>query len=1515
MLPSGSGGSSLTSVSGVPPRAVTSRGRGSAALCPTHPEPVSDPTAEASECFFEALVRILATSHLDVLRSLERFAQFTVAPGVPSDGMLAALIQRGSGTQRLNDESARSSRSSLTRLIGFARRGERPFRLEWLAAIDTAAGLSTVDSHQLRVLLDGEVRPEARRAANLTRVAETLAQRASASDGSVNDVDLMRTVLEVATQLTAASAAAAAFSRPQQDLMQTVRVRVGDAPVSLTRSAAGVSTDESRGSSVLEPTSEDLAETVVWQPEKVPWRSVVVRGNAGLGKTWLLRHHAATVAGVALRRSDLDEVPQLVFFADCAAWARMLPPDPNRRTIIDAVVEASLKAVLSDKDLERVIELTRRAQRVGQVFVCLDAFDEVPHEFRERARRGLAYFDSSSTRVVLASRPGALAALDDIPIPHGVEVGLVGFGTADRDSFLSTWFDGRPRDRRLVVEAIRTTPSLESLTRIPLMAAFVCRLADETGHVPERSVDIRRGILLGLLSGRWRETPGKRAIEPEAPPDAEARLRCLGHAMAELASGWRGWEDTMARSGLIAALRSAPDYDLVETGARRRRDRWREMSGANETTLEPDDFVLWELLFDGVLVEDLSTLSPACRMVHRVLHETAIAAHVAQQSPAESWASLSPHRWFDLDWDDVFTSVAEMATNPLPLLEKLFEEPSDAWHEQLFRASRCAAAARVVDELTIGRMVDRCVAVARSHRAFDRDRAVDALNKLAATANRRVISTLESVVDEDGLAASARLGIAIALNSVDRAVGRAVVREVLADRSAPIRHRLRAARALLLQADANDMQELTLTLMEDGDTDFRAGLAEVIAAADTVDVDTKVTLIEEVSLPPDIRGAIARGVVFSSEAGRTKALALLENPRIGWVLKAQIAGAALRSTAAPDPAVTAATRRLVENPNLPTSVAASLALAMLESGDGAVLELATRLTTSSGRVLDWTARERLARAVAAHGEDGCDLLFRTALDQRKDIGTRVRAIAALVGARHADGAEYARTVIRDAQAPLYVRARVAEALITAGDPEVVVTALDLLESSDLEGEFERSLCVTLLRAGVTDAIPHARAILERSRDVSDREPIVVALLSLGDDGARAVRDMALDASAPIAGRAQLAIALAGSSAAPIAWDLIVDAPEDMPRFMRHRVLVRLARWHPVPQVAQLLLELLADTDLAYRSLYDLVRAPRVAEDTVKDCITPVWRATTVEPAAGSAGSKHDLVALMKSVLPEDVSEQLVHRNARVFHGRLQTRVGIAMATLMTQAELDEMEQIQAEALDDASEWLESHFPGYDEVVQQELAAELEDFRRSMEATPSADEREDVSALRFISDLASAIDHWVRLLNDGAFQEAAQILGDTPELARPEAIALVEIATAVEPYWPDLAAAHYLLSVAHSASEGRAQELLVDSDVTRVQLHLLLDAGRGQELIGAAGLATLQSTDDASSYFYASLGAVLEDEIELAVALMGESAERASDDQRAQATQTIIGIGQVHRLDQALVQALCDVLNGVGSSDS
>jgi hypothetical protein len=260
------------------------------------------------------------------------------------------------------------------------------------------------------------------------------------------------------------------------------------------------------------PPGEHPAGTTVHLPAEEVLRDhdrVLLRGDAGSGKTTLVQWLAVTAAG-----GDDGRVPFV------------LP----LRTLIRAGALPAPAAFLTAVGcpLTPPEGWAERVLTAGRALVLVDGLDEIPAADRHRTRDWLLGLIQAfpGNRWLLTSRPTAVRP-DWLAAEGFRELVLAPMRRADVATFVRRWHAAAraPEYEARLLDALRTKRDLARLATNPLMCGLICALHRERrGYLPTGRKELYDAALAMLLARRDRER-GMGALDtPELGEEAQLEL-------------------------------------------------------------------------------------------------------------------------------------------------------------------------------------------------------------------------------------------------------------------------------------------------------------------------------------------------------------------------------------------------------------------------------------------------------------------------------------------------------------------------------------------------------------------------------------------------------------------------------------------------------------------------------------------------------------------------------------------------------------------------------------------------------------------------------------------------------------------------------------------------------------------------------------------------------------------------------------------------------------------------------
>jgi formylglycine-generating enzyme required for sulfatase activity/predicted MPP superfamily phosphohydrolase/energy-coupling factor transporter ATP-binding protein EcfA2 len=237
---------------------------------------------------------------------------------------------------------------------------------------------------------------------------------------------------------------------------------------------------------------------------------ILVRGNAGMGKTTLIKHLAYTITRERAPESLCGHLPVVVFLKDL--WPiyekEKLPTDTTADVTFTKLLEVYLQNRVSTLDMAVVESYLSR----NRILFLLDGLDEVPEYFRGMLVELAAQFrvKYKHNRFLVTSRP---YGIDGTVKKHFGEF-LQDIEPLDDEKvndFIYKWFrvvSGQAEGLAKATAAemigdIKNNEHVKVFTQNPLLLTAVCILYLDNKRLPDQRAELYRRIVDNLLYRRF----------------------------------------------------------------------------------------------------------------------------------------------------------------------------------------------------------------------------------------------------------------------------------------------------------------------------------------------------------------------------------------------------------------------------------------------------------------------------------------------------------------------------------------------------------------------------------------------------------------------------------------------------------------------------------------------------------------------------------------------------------------------------------------------------------------------------------------------------------------------------------------------------------------------------------------------------------------------------------------------------------------------------------------------------
>ena len=380
-----------------------------------------------------------------------------------------------------------------------------------------------------------------------------------------------------------------------------------------------------------------------WEQVRAAQDRLMVLGDPGMGKSWLLRLEAHRLAEAALAvpggpAIGADAAVPVLSRADVLAAA------PGKYTLAEVAAWYLVRdGFLPARSRERMRDLIAG----GGAVLLVDSLDEVPREApvgggqapRKRLEDLLARWAEQCPRArfVVASR---LAGHTPLSVRDVEEAELLPFTPRDISASVQAW--NLPDQAGDWLRGQLANPAVAGMARVPLLLTLICSLAaDPYQRSKKENLPGTRVALYGEVV--WRFLSGAhRASEYGAPAPAldqasrQHLLDVLTHVAVTFARDPRGWIDRMRYQELADAVEGAGDV-LADLGG---------SPGAVIDQLAGKAGILVPAGNPAAGEQDYVFL-------HRTLAEYLVARYLHDLDARSRMEIIAGHQWFDPDWAEV----------------------------------------------------------------------------------------------------------------------------------------------------------------------------------------------------------------------------------------------------------------------------------------------------------------------------------------------------------------------------------------------------------------------------------------------------------------------------------------------------------------------------------------------------------------------------------------------------------------------------------------------------------------------------------------------------------------------------------------------------------------------------------------------------------------------------------------------------------------------------------------------
>jgi len=270
----------------------------------------------------------------------------------------------------------------------------------------------------------------------------------------------------------------------------------------------------------LEDSEKDLetGEPSVIDIEELMGRKklILLRGDAGTGKTTLVKHLAYTISHNTCHKSLRGYLPVMVFLKDLWLIYSEEMQKNNRKIIFEDLLIRCLEKNKCKLPWETVSNYLAHQK----VLFLMDGLDEVPGRLRPDLVDIMAQFqfDNKENRFLLTGRPHGISGKAEARFGDDLQ-DIDPLDDKKVKDFITKWFravSGRAAGLGEVtaegmISDIRQHEHISVFTRNPLLLTAVCILYQDGKRIPDQRADLYNRIIDNLIHRRFHDPaqPGK----------------------------------------------------------------------------------------------------------------------------------------------------------------------------------------------------------------------------------------------------------------------------------------------------------------------------------------------------------------------------------------------------------------------------------------------------------------------------------------------------------------------------------------------------------------------------------------------------------------------------------------------------------------------------------------------------------------------------------------------------------------------------------------------------------------------------------------------------------------------------------------------------------------------------------------------------------------------------------------------------------------------------------------------
>lgn len=289
--------------------------------------------------------------------------------------------------------------------------------------------------------------------------------------------------------------------------------------------------------------TKDIPSTRLLAPKNRLSRHLTLLGDAGSGKTTILRHLVGALAKARLDKSPdfarqqtgLAGEPLIPLLIPLRHYAHFCQPPAGPGISLNSFLDFLPVYVKETYNLDLDLNFFRQLLESGASFLALDGFDEVPDEFDRRqvvtVVRDLAtYPDSGHNTILLSSRVAAYGGITQLGGKFQT-LWVQPLDGDERKSQVEKWVAAigpqteRPLNAEDILKCMPEGSPLDQLAVTPMIVTTLCVVYFYDYELPEQRARLyRRCVDIILTEKLHLDTPGKVLMGWGGEPDLKRNL-------------------------------------------------------------------------------------------------------------------------------------------------------------------------------------------------------------------------------------------------------------------------------------------------------------------------------------------------------------------------------------------------------------------------------------------------------------------------------------------------------------------------------------------------------------------------------------------------------------------------------------------------------------------------------------------------------------------------------------------------------------------------------------------------------------------------------------------------------------------------------------------------------------------------------------------------------------------------------------------------------------------------------